>query len=32
MLSSTPAEAQTFAAKERALWQEVVHLSGLKPQ
>jgi tripartite-type tricarboxylate transporter receptor subunit TctC len=32
LLSSTPAEARAFAAKEATMWQEVVRLSGLKPQ
>ena len=32
ILSSTPEEAHAFAAKERVLWQEVVQISGLKPQ
>lgn len=32
MLSSTPAEAKAFAAKETKMWQEVVRLSGLTPQ
>jgi tripartite-type tricarboxylate transporter receptor subunit TctC len=32
ILSSTPEEAITFAAKERAMWKDVVALSGLKPQ
>jgi len=32
LLSSTPAEASAFAAKERALWQEIIKLSGLQPQ
>jgi hypothetical protein len=32
ILSSTPEEAITFAAKERAMWKDVVELSGLKPQ
>jgi tripartite-type tricarboxylate transporter receptor subunit TctC len=32
ILSSTPEEAIAFAAKERAMWQDVVVLSGLKPQ
>ena len=32
ILSSTPEEAHAFAAKERVLWQEVVRISGLKPQ
>jgi tripartite-type tricarboxylate transporter receptor subunit TctC len=32
LLSSTPAEVQAFAAKETKMWQEVVRLSGLKPQ
>ena len=31
-LSSTPEEAIAFAAKERALWKDVVALSGLTPQ
>jgi tripartite-type tricarboxylate transporter receptor subunit TctC len=32
ILSSTPEEAIAFAAKERAMWKDVVTLSGLKPQ
>jgi tripartite-type tricarboxylate transporter receptor subunit TctC len=32
ILSSTPEEAIAFAAKERAMWKDVVDLSGLKPQ
>ena len=32
ILSSTPEQAIAFAAKERAMWQDVVALSGLKPQ
>ena len=32
LLHSTPAEAKAFAAKETKMWQEVVSLSGLKPQ
>ena len=32
ILHSTPAEAKAFAAKETKMWQEVVRLSGLKPQ
>ena len=32
VLSSTPEEAIAFAAKERAMWKDVVALSGLKPQ
>jgi tripartite-type tricarboxylate transporter receptor subunit TctC len=32
LLHSTPAEAKAFAAKEAKMWQEVVRLSGLKPQ
>ena len=32
LLHSTPAEARAFAAKETKMWQEVVQLSGLKPQ
>jgi tripartite-type tricarboxylate transporter receptor subunit TctC len=32
VLHSTPAEARAFAAKETKMWQEVVRLSGLKPQ
>ena len=32
LLTSTPAEANAFAAKERVLWQEMVRISGLKPQ
>jgi tripartite-type tricarboxylate transporter receptor subunit TctC len=31
-LASTPEEAIAFAAKERAMWKDVVALSGLKPQ
>ena len=31
ILSSTPEEAIAFAAKERAMWKDVVALSGLKP-
>ncbi len=31
-LSSTPEQAIAFAAKERAMWRDVVALSGLKPQ
>jgi len=31
-ISSTPEEAMAFANKERATWQQVVALSGLKPQ
>ena len=32
ILSSTPEEAIAFANKERAMWKDVVALSGLKPQ
>jgi hypothetical protein len=32
LLASTPEEAKAFAAKERGMWQEVVKISGLKPQ
>jgi tripartite-type tricarboxylate transporter receptor subunit TctC len=32
ILSSTPEEAIAFAVKERAMWKDVVALSGLKPQ
>ena len=32
LLTSTPEEAKAFAAKEAHVWQEVVRLSGLKPQ
>jgi hypothetical protein len=32
LFSSTPAEAAAFAAKETAMWREVVRLSGLTPQ
>ncbi len=32
LLHSTPAETKAFAAKETKMWQEVVRLSGLKPQ
>ena len=32
LLASTPEEAKAFAAKETKLWQEIVRLSGLKPQ
>ena len=32
LLHSTPAEAKAFAAKETKMWQELVRLSGLKPQ
>ena len=31
-MSSTPEEAIAYAAKERAMWKDVVALSGLKPQ
>ncbi len=31
-ISSTPEQAIAFAAKQRAMWKEVVALSGLKPQ
>jgi tripartite-type tricarboxylate transporter receptor subunit TctC len=32
ILSSTPEQAIAFAAKERAMWKDVVALSGLTPQ
>ena len=32
ILSSTPQAASAFAAKERKMWQEIVRLSGLKPE
>jgi tripartite-type tricarboxylate transporter receptor subunit TctC len=32
LLHSTPAEAKAFAAKETKMWEEIVRLSGLKPQ
>jgi tripartite-type tricarboxylate transporter receptor subunit TctC len=32
ILSSTPEEAIAYAAKERAMWKDVVALSGLTPQ
>ena len=32
ILSSTPEEAIAFADKQRAMWKDVVALSGLKPQ
>jgi tripartite-type tricarboxylate transporter receptor subunit TctC len=32
LLHSTPEEAMAFAAKDTKMWQEVVQLSGLKPQ
>jgi tripartite-type tricarboxylate transporter receptor subunit TctC len=32
ILSSTPEDAIAFANKERAMWKDVVALSGLKPQ
>jgi len=32
ILSSTPEEAVAFANKERAMWKDVVALSGLQPQ
>src|SRR5262245_41701033 len=32
ILTSTPAEAKAFAAKETAMWQEMVRISGLTPQ
>jgi tripartite-type tricarboxylate transporter receptor subunit TctC len=32
ILASTPGAATAFAAKERRMWQEVVRLSGLKPE
>jgi tripartite-type tricarboxylate transporter receptor subunit TctC len=32
ILASTPEAATAFAAKERKMWQEVVRLSGLKPE
>ena len=31
-MSSTPEEALAYAARERALWKDVVALSGIKPQ
>jgi hypothetical protein len=31
-LASTPEQAIAFAAKERAMWKDVVALSGVKPQ
>ena len=31
-IASTPEQAIAFAAKERAMWKDVVALSGLKPQ
>src|SRR5476649_2023441 len=31
-ISSTPEQAIAYAAKERAMWKDVVALSGLKPQ
>ena len=31
-MSSTPEEAVAYAARERALWKDVVALSGIKPQ
>ncbi len=31
-ISSTPEQAIAFAAKQRAMWKDVVALSGLKPQ
>ena len=31
-ISSTPEEAIAFAAKERAMWKDVVALSGIQPQ
>ncbi len=32
ILSSTPEAALAFAAKERAMWREIVRISGAKPQ
>ena len=32
ILFSTPEEAAAFAAKERAVWKEIVRISGLTPQ
>jgi hypothetical protein len=32
ILTSTPAEAKAFAAKETKMWQEMVKISGLTPQ
>jgi len=32
LLSSSPVEARAFAAKETVMWQEMVRISGLKPQ
>ncbi len=32
ILGSTPEEVSAFAAKERKMWQEIVRLSGLKPE
>ena len=32
ILSSTPEAASAFAATERKMWQEIVRLSGLKPE
>jgi tripartite-type tricarboxylate transporter receptor subunit TctC len=32
LLSSTPAEARAFAAKETVKWQEMAKIAGLKPQ
>jgi tripartite-type tricarboxylate transporter receptor subunit TctC len=32
IISSTPEAASAFAAKERKMWQEIVRLSGLKPE
>ena len=31
-LASTPEEAVAFATKERAMWKDVVALSGIQPQ
>jgi tripartite-type tricarboxylate transporter receptor subunit TctC len=32
VLSSTPEQLSAYAAKERTMWQEMVRISGLKPQ
>jgi tripartite-type tricarboxylate transporter receptor subunit TctC len=32
VLSSTPEEVATFAAKERVMWQDMVRTAGLKPE
>ena len=32
VISSTPEEAIAYAAKERAMWKDVVTLSGIQPQ